>query len=111
MTKILPFLNEPGIRRKFIDNEDGTYAVVEEQACDSILERNKAMYTHNDGYSPSREMRRVASVPTTMLYRWIVEEGFDARYPGSWKEAFEKVCKRNLNSSEYLYLRTAPGRI
>ena len=31
MTKILPFLSDPGIQRQWIDNEDGTYAITEKQ--------------------------------------------------------------------------------
>ena len=32
-----------------------------------IIEHNKKMYTHNDGYSKSRELKRVASIPTLVL--------------------------------------------
>ena len=106
MSKILPFLCDSGVTREWHDHEDGTISVVERQDVTPILDRNKAMATHNDGYTPSREMRRAASIPNVLLHKWLVEEGWNA---------FDPACagklKQKLNSSEYLYLRTAPGRL
>jgi len=106
MSKILPFVSDNGIRREWHDHEDGTYSVVERQDAAPILEINKAMATHNDGYTPSREMRRAASIPNLLIHKWLVEEGWNALDP-----ACSKKLKQKLNSSEYLYLRTAPGRL
>ena len=82
-----------------------------QQYVGDILDHNKAMATHNDGYTPSRDMRRVATVPVTLLYQWLAEEGYDPRQPGSFTEALTRITKRKLNSSDYSYLRTAPGRL
>lgn len=106
MTKVLPFLNDPGIHRTFVDNEDGTATIVEKQNCDDILDRNKSLYTASDGYNAARDMRRVASIPLLLVYEWLEKEGWNAFDP---KHA-DKL-KQKLNSSEYLYLRTAPGRL
>ena len=72
------------------------------------LEQNKAMMNHNDGYSPSRELRRVASIPAIIILKWKEELGVD--FYSSDPEQKRKV-RQLLNSSEYLFLRTAPGRI
>jgi len=77
---------------------------------DYILDHNKAMTNHNDGYTPSREMRRVASVPVSMLYQWLAEEGYDPR-SGGFREALTAITKKKLNDLDYAYLRTAPGRL
>ena len=106
MTKILPFLSDSGVTREWHDHEDGTITVVERQDVETILDRNKAMATHNDGYTPSREMRRCASIPNVLINKWLVEEGWNAFDP-----ACADKLKAKLNSSEYLYLRTAPGRL
>lgn len=82
------------------------YAIHSHQEADPVLDRNKAMATHNDGYTPSREMRRVASIPLALIYKWRAEEGWDAFDP----EHADKL-KAKLNSSEFAYLRTAPGVI
>lgn len=98
---------EMGVRHTWIDNGDGTYTIKSEQdALSDILDMNKAMATHNDGYSPSRELRRVARIPAVLQLKWLQEEGWDAYKPENWNR-----LKAKLNSSEYLYLRTAPGRL
>lgn len=106
MTKILPFLNDPGIRRQWIDNEDGTFTVTQTQDCEAIIELNKAMYNHNDGYTPSRDMKRIASIPNTFVYKWLVEEGWNANDP-----RYGDRLKRKLNDPDWRFLRTAPGRL
>jgi hypothetical protein len=76
------------------------------QEADPILDRNKAMQNHNDGYTHSREMRRVASIPLNLIYKWLQEEGWDAFNP----QHSDKLAAK-LNSEEYRYLRTAPGQL
>lgn len=70
------------------------------------LEQNKALYNLNDGYTPSRELRRVASIPNAIIEKWRNEHGVDVFNPDH-----KLAVRRLLNSSEYLYLRTAPGRL
>lgn len=106
MTKILPFMGDHGIHREWHDHEDGNITIIEKQDVTDILDRNKAMATHNDGYTPSRDVRRVASLPMILVHKWLVEEGWNALDP----KCGDKL-KAKLNSSEYLYLRTAPGRL
>lgn len=75
-----------------------------------ILEQNKQMAAHNDGYSPSREMRRVASIPYALGYKWLNEEGWWFMDAGKDPDVARKLAEK-LNSNEYLYLRTAEGRV
>jgi hypothetical protein len=74
---------------------------------DAVLDSNKAAYTDGtNGWSPTREWKRVAEIPFSVLHDWLVKEGwwaFDAN-------ATNKL-RQKLNSSEYLYLRTAPGQL
>jgi hypothetical protein len=72
-----------------------------------ILERNKAMANHNDGYSPSRELRRVAFIPNIIRLKWLNEEGWDAYRP----DLFGEKLVAKLNDPEWRHLRTAPGRV
>jgi hypothetical protein len=85
---------------------DGSIHLESHQDAEPFLDVNKAQYTHNDGYTPDRTMRRAASIPSILVYKWLVEEGWNAADPDNWDKLKEK-----LNSSEYLYLRTAPGRL
>ncbi len=81
--------------------------VVEEriQDVEPVLERNKALLTHDDGYSPSRDMRRIASVPNIIIEQWL-KEGVNVFDPNC-----EAEVMRRLNSSDWAHLRTAGGKI
>lgn len=105
MTKILPFdLGEEGITRRFIDHEDGTFTVLSSQDAEPLLDQNRAMANHNDGYTPSREMRRLASIPAVLMEAWLAEVNFD-------HNALKELVMRRLNDSDYLWLRTSPYKV
>jgi hypothetical protein len=97
-----------GVKHFWVDDDvDGEeYKIVSTFDTTPILEQNKAMYSHNDGYSPTRDLQRVASIPLILWMKWLNEEGWDAFDP-----ACEHKLNQKLNSSEYLFLRTAPGRL
>ena len=59
----------------------------------------------NKGYSPSRDMRRVASVPD-WLYLKCKNEGIDLFDNADWP----KVASM-LDDPEYAWIRTAPGKV
>lgn len=69
-----------------------------------ILEQNKAMATHNDGYTSSRDMARIASIPLAIVYKWLTEEGWDAFSPDP---DCQKKLAAKLDSSDFRYLRTS----
>jgi hypothetical protein len=107
MSESAPLIRtEAGIEHRIYFEDDGTMITSASQDCTAILDLNKAMATENDGYTPSREMRRVASIPLILIYKWRTEEGWDAFNP---KHA-DRLA-RKLNDPEYAYLRTAPGRV
>lgn len=75
-----------------------------------FLERNKQMATHNDGYSQSREFRRVASIPYGIGVQWLNEEGWWFMDADKDPDVAKKLAAK-LNSSDYAFLRTAEGRV
>lgn len=95
------------IRTRFVeDASTGDLIVHREADVEPLLELNKALATSGDGYTPSREMRRAASIPLAIVEKWRNELGVDVLNP----DHMPKV-RQLLNSSEWLYLRTAPGRL
>jgi len=78
-----------------------------------ILDHNKKLYTQNDGYSADKSLKRVASIPTIVLEIWAKEYNKDQN-KGNWfalpKNVQTKILKEKLNSSDYKYFRTAPGK-
>jgi hypothetical protein len=98
-----------GIAYDWQETERGGANIIAVADVAPILERNKAMATHNDGYSKSREMRRVASIPLILLQKWKNEEGWDP-----WNTSDPDVQRKlalKLDDPEYQWLRTAPGRV
>lgn len=93
----------------YLWGDEGDHKVIKAvQDADPILDRNKAMATHNDGYSPSRELRRVASIPAIVRLKWLNEEGWDCF---SGDPDCQRRLRLKLNSSDWAHLRTAPGVI
>jgi hypothetical protein len=87
------------------DESAGQTIITRAQDVEPIFEENALLYTMNDGYSPSRELRRVAQIPQVIAEDWY-REGVDI---------FDKNCRdevrRRLNDPANLKLRTAPGRV
>lgn len=93
------------ITRWQYDEPHGVGVVHRIQDVEPILEANKALYNSGDGYSPSRELRRVATIPAIVVEQWM-KEGVNI---------FDKNCRgeirRRLNDPANLAFRTAPGRV
>ena len=88
------------------DAMTGDLTVHRGEDVEPILEANKALFNSGDGYSPSREWRRAASIPLAIVEKWKNELGVDVFNPDH-----KDGVKRLLNSNEYAFLRTAPGRL
>ena len=108
------FVEKDGlISDTFIETDKG---VVHERKVDhkTILDHNKKLYTQNDGYSPDRSLKRIASIPAIVLEVWAKEYNGDQNN-GNWfalpKDVQTKILKEKLNSSDYRYFRTAPGKL
>jgi len=95
-----------GVRHYWRPQADGSALIVSEQDTAAILDFNRAMATENDGYTPSRDIRRAASIPLILVAKWLQEEGWNAFDP-----ACSDRLKKKLNDPDYLWLRTAPGRL
>lgn len=105
MVKQFLFRSSAGIDHYRIEDENGE-RFYSEQALDPIFDRNKAMANHNDGYSPSRELRRVATIPYVIGLKWLNEEGWWFMDPDN----ADRLAKK-LNDADWRYLRTADGQI
>lgn len=94
-----------GVEYFFRDNEDGTYTVWTHQENDPFLERNKAMATHNSGWSADKTVRREGSIPMGLIEHWKQTEGVNVLHPSG-----HEFLKRKLNDSDWSHLRTSPGK-
>lgn len=77
------------------------------QDVEPILEFNKARQNAEDGgWSPTRELRRAATIPDIVILKWRNELGIDVFNRDHWP-----AVKRLLNSNEWRHLRSAPGQL
>lgn len=66
-----------------------------------ILDRNKALANHTDGWtSPAHDMRHVASIPIDVTFIWLQRYGVRA-----WDRNHWPAVRRLLNDSEWRYLK------
>ncbi len=86
------------------DESTGDFAIETVSDVGPILEANKRQWNDGDGYTPSREMRKIASIPLVILEKWKNELGID------WNNKnHAPAIRRLLNDPDWRYLRTAPG--
>lgn len=105
MSKTFLFTSSAGIDHYMVEDENGTsFAAV--APTDPVIEHNKKLATHNDGYTSDRSMRRVASIPYIIGLKWLNEEGWWFMDP----EHHDKLAQK-LNSSDWRHLRTAEGHL
>ena len=100
------------MKTTFINEElDEKIGIKQELNVDSHLKTNKELYNQNDGYSPSKGFKRVASIPVLALQIWAEQETGQNNWFSLPKEIQKKILRKKLNSNEYKYFRTAEGRI
>lgn len=88
------------------DPDTGRYGIERVQDVEPLILANRADFNSgHDGYSPSRDIQRVASIPLVVVEKWM-KAGINIFDEDDWPK-----IARLLDSPEYAYLRTAPGRI
>ena len=85
--------------------QDGKLVHKRTQDVEPILDHNKRLTTHNDGYSPDRSLRRAASIPAAVVEQWM-REGVNIFDPNCRDEV-----RRRLNDPDNRYLRTSEGKL
>jgi len=94
------------ITTRLEEDSDGSLIVHREADVEAILESNKALAASGDGYTPSRDLRRAATVPNAIFEKWKNELGIDYADKNDWPKIMAL-----LDSNEYRFLRTAPGTL
>lgn len=80
------------------------------QDVEPYLEQNKREYNavpQKQQHKYKGEFVKVASIPNVVIEQWM-KEGINIFDPSP---EMQKKIKGKLNSSEYQYLRTRPGRV
>ena len=96
---------------KYFVEADGKLTIKNSQDVDPILQKNKRLYNLNDGYSKSKDLKRVASIPSLVLQLWAKEYNGTNNWFAIPHIERKRILKLKLNSNEFRYFRTASGRI
>ena len=94
-----------------LDEMEKKIVVNEEVNIDPHLKHNKILLNQDDGYSKSRDLKRVASIPTLALSVWANEYNGTNNWFGLPKEVQKQILKKKLNSNEFQYFKTAEGNL
>ena len=111
MTKVRATEWDQGVKPRYIQESDGQLTINNQQNLNPLLDRNKKLYTQNDGYTASRDMRRIASVPPIILQLWTKEYNGSNNWWALPKETQKKILRVKLNSNEFRYFKTSEGRL
>ena len=103
--------NADATRTRYIQESDGKLTVNNQQNLNPLIKRNKKLYTQNDGYTASRDMRRIASVPPIILQIWTKEYNGTRNWWALPKDTQKKILRVKLNSNEFRYFKTSEGRL
>jgi hypothetical protein len=106
MTKWLSLSDSDADVKRGFAKEDGKIVVRHTQDVEPILRENAILREMTDGYSPSKDLLHIASIPEIVLEKWYREEGLCLLDRNHWPAIMKK-----LRSSEYAYLRTSNKRI
>jgi hypothetical protein len=111
MSKLRSVDWDGSVKTNWIQESDGKLTVNNQQNLNPLMERNKKLYNHNNGYSQSKDFKRVASVPPLILQIWTKEYNGTNNWWGLPKDTQKKIMRTKLNSSEFKYFRTAEGSL
>lgn len=99
---------------KTYEDDGERFIIAHTQDVEAIVEENKAQQNSgHDGYNRKRNMRRVAEVPETVLYGWLIAEGLPPNLYQAFPDKQERRAwlKRKLNDPDNKVFRTIPQRI
>jgi len=87
------------------DASTGNSIIETVQDVEPILKANVQEYNEGDGYSESRELRKVASIPMIEVHK-LFQQGINVFDKADWPKIAAK-----LDDPDWLKFRTAPGKI
>lgn len=104
MTTLLEKERGTFANRSYYDDDGDLVCVTEAQDVSALLDFNKYRRDEYRAHS-GKEMQTVASIPVTLFYKWIVDEGL----PGwATAENIDYIINKKLKDPENKYLLTVP---
>jgi len=105
MADLQGIIQNDWIQTRFHSGNDDKFTIERVQDVEPILSNNKARQNDGtDGYSKSRDLKQIASIPLVVAEQWIKEDGVNwLQLTGQERE---KYIRRKLADPDNFYLRT-----
>ena len=87
------------------DASSGDIVLESVQDVSPILKANQEEFKSGDGYTPSRDLKKVASIPLIEVHK-LLQQGIDIYNADDWSKIAAK-----LDDPDWLKFRTSPGKI
>lgn len=94
------------MERWHFDNKKLVVETVQHSDTEIVDQNRKFQNSGLDGYTASRNMKHLATIPLVVYHAWLKESGLA---PGS--REFANFLARKLNDSEFSGFRTGGGRV
>lgn len=91
---------------EFFDLDDDKITIRRSVDVEPRIEANKKLQGAGDGYTPSRDMRRIASIPLGVVEMWRTVDGINIYDRNHWK-----AVMRKLRDPDWRWLKTVDGPI
>jgi hypothetical protein len=89
------------------DDAEGKAYIHQETDVSGIIEQNKVLQNHTDGWTgPDKTMRRAAHIPNAVIEMWKLRYGVDVLNRDHWP-----AVQRLLNDPEWRFLRTNTSKL
>lgn len=106
----IPFDRDPltGAEEFFhFDDETGGFRIQTREDVEPLIDLNRRLYNDGtNGWTPSRDLKRVAHIPASVILIWKESYGVDV-----FNRNHAPALKRLLNDPEWRHLRSAPGSL
>lgn len=98
------------VTTKFRIHQDGTFDVKRTQDVEAIINHNKNLQAEGfSGYTPSGDMKHVASIPLIVIEQWARKWGIPMNE--IMGPRMHEVIRKELNDPDNAFLRTGKGRL
>jgi hypothetical protein len=111
MTRLRDVTYDGVQQTSYIQESDGNLTIKTTQDVEPVLKKNKRLITLNDGYSKSRDLKRIASIPNICLSIWAKEYNGTNNWFAIPHIERKKILRKKLNSNEYRYFRSSEGKL
>jgi hypothetical protein len=85
--------------------DDGHLVRQVQQDAEPLLDANQRERNDTQGWNATRTMKKVASIPASLYYDWVVEWQMKGLLPEMWHPEFSKraneLCRQRVRDSDW----------